>query len=104
MHVFDSKMATAEGHSQVCGHGRRELKCPKGHWAVNWLAELDKHCRPEIAGQVKQLMEMLIHVRSSCMRAVECVSFFKLQPAAVCGVGGFALPVKVGVGDRLLAA
>jgi hypothetical protein len=40
----------------------RELKCPKGMWTVNWLAELKKHVRPEIASQVKQLMEILIQV------------------------------------------
>lgn len=39
-----------------------------GTWSVAWLTELDKYVKPEIAGQVKQLMELLIHVRGSLPR------------------------------------
>jgi hypothetical protein len=48
----------------------RELKCPSGSWNVNWLVELDKHVRPEIAGQVHKLMELLIQVRIAICVAV----------------------------------
>jgi proline dehydrogenase len=41
----------------------REEPCPVGRWNVNWLTELDKHVKPEIAAQVKQLMELLIQVK-----------------------------------------
>ena len=40
----------------------REFKCPVGQWSVNWLNELQKHVRPEIAHQVRELMDLLLRV------------------------------------------
>ena len=42
---------------------RREEKAPIGAWKVDWLSHLDKHVRPEIAAEVRELMELLIKVR-----------------------------------------
>jgi hypothetical protein len=39
------------------------MKCPVGEWSINWLNELHKHVRPELAKQVKDLMEVLLKVR-----------------------------------------
>lgn len=40
----------------------REFKCPVGQWSINWMNELQKHVRPEISGQVRELMDLLLRV------------------------------------------
>jgi hypothetical protein len=62
-------------NSAHCCHPRcRELQCPSGTWSVNWLTELDKHVRPEIAVQVRQLMDILIQLRDPTKHCTEQVA------------------------------
>lgn len=44
-----------------------------GIWSVNWLAELDKHVKPEIAAEVKNLMLLLMNVRHHKFSITSCL-------------------------------